>query len=100
MERDILFREVLVTSENEVSDQLPMLQFELSAIDVDKYQGLIRAQSKTNKDPNDLTNKIFFGHMHTELKSGKLKATDKEYLKNQWLDVYHQVVLPLLGIKK
>ncbi|HZH66762.1 MAG TPA: OmpA family protein [Flavisolibacter sp.] len=100
MERDILFREVLVTSENEVSDQLPMLQFELSAIDVDKYQGLIRAQSKTNKDPNDLTNKIFFGHMHTELKSGKLKATDKEYLKNQWLDVYYQVVLPLLGIKK
>src|SRR5688572_11429914 len=99
MERDILFREVTATTANKVNGSLP-LNFELSPQEVATYQKLIKPGIKTNRDANALTNKLFFDQLHPELKGRKLKPTDKEYIKNQWLDLYYQVVLPLLGISK
>ena len=75
------------------------VSYELSQQDVDKYRDVLRAKAKGNKDPNNLTN-LIFGELHTDLKNKKLLETHKESLKNEWTNIYYQVVLPFLGIQK
>lgn len=98
MERNILFREILAVGGNLKSQPEPLMSFEVSEADIAKYQDFIKKSGKTVKNPSDLTNLVFH-HINPALGGRKLKDTDKEHLKVQWLDIYYQVVLPFLGIK-
>lgn len=73
--------------------------YELGQQDVTKYREMLRALAKNNKDPNKLTNMIFW-ELHRDLKNKKLLDTHRESLKNEWANLYYQVVLPHLGIQK
>ena len=75
------------------------VSYELSEQDAAKYRDVLRTKSKGSRDPNNLTN-LIFGELHEDLKGKKLLDTHKEFLKNQWTDIYYQVVLPFLGIQK
>lgn len=99
MERNALFREILALNENLKTTFESELSFEFSEQDIAKYQDLLKPRIKTNKDPQKLTNLIFYNQLHPELKGRKLKDTDKEQLKNDWTNIYYQIVLPLLGHK-
>lgn len=72
--------------------------YEFSGADVAKYQDILKKSTKIGRNPNDLTNFIF-GQISTEHKGKKLKETDREFLKNQWVNIYYQIVLPFLGKK-
>ena len=74
------------------------IDYEFSEADIAKYQDLIKKSVKIGKNPNDLTNFIFY-QINPELKGRKLKETDREFLKNQWVNIYYQIVLPFLGRK-
>lgn len=75
---------------------LAEFDYEFSEADIAKYKDNIKKSSKIGKNPNDLTNFIF-NQINPEFKSRKLKETDREFLKNQWVNIYYQIVLPFLG---
>jgi len=95
MERDMLFREILLVGEKLKSKFNPLMNSEFSESDIAKYQGFIKPHTKDNKNANSLTD-LLFNQLHPELKNRKLKVTDPENLKKEWRDIYTQIVRPLL----
>lgn len=69
---------------------------EFGSADIIKAQKALKKLSKAGKSANDMTNFIF-NQINPELKGRKLKETDRERLKNQWANIYYQIVLPFLG---
>ncbi|WP_020600397.1 OmpA family protein [Spirosoma panaciterrae] len=100
MERDFLFREIVALSDQlRRVDSEATVDFEFDRDDIakfDKYKPILLQKSKTNKDASSLTNFIFFD-LHPDLDGRKLKDTDPEKLKNEWKNIYYQIVLPFLG---
>jgi len=70
--------------------------YEFSKSDAVKYQEMLSRASRTSKKPQDLANVVFV-HINPEFKNRKLKETDRERLKNQWMNIYYEIVLPFLG---
>jgi flagellar motor protein MotB len=70
--------------------------YEFSKVEIGKYREFIKRSSESGKSANDITNLIFV-QLNPEFKGKKLKETDRERLKNQWSNIYYEIVLPLLG---
>lgn len=98
MERNMLFREISADNENLKSKFNPLMSFEFSRSDIAKYQNFIKPHIKTNQNANSLTDLLFY-QLHPELEGRKLKVTDKASLKNEWINIYKQIVRPLLSGK-
>jgi outer membrane protein OmpA-like peptidoglycan-associated protein len=70
--------------------------YEFSKVEIGKYREFIKRSSESGKSANDITNLIFV-QINPEFKGKKLKETDRERLKNQWVNIYYEIVLPFLG---